>query len=183
MVASAIHAFAATGYYATTIATVAEDAGISQAYVCKLFPSKTQLFVAAMDRCFELVEEALAAGAAEADPDGPADALDAMGGAYAELIADRDLLRLQVHALSAVDIPEIRAAMTRGVGRITRFALARSGAPQRDVQAFMATGQLCHLIATLGLESIDEPWARTLDHGIRHPVARSSEDTREGVEA
>jgi len=37
------------------------------------------------------------------------------------------------------------------------------------VQRFMAFGQLCHLVATTGIDAIDEPWAHTLADGIRHP--------------
>lgn len=169
VVDSAIRVFASRGYLGTPIADVAEYARISPAYVFKLFSGKTQLFVAAMEECFARIEDSLAVGAEKAPSTEPQVVLSAMGGAYAELIADRDLLMLQVHAMSAADVPEIREAMTRGIARLTRFAQARSRARDEQVQDFMATGQLCHLIATLGLDQVDEPWARTLNRGIRHP--------------
>ncbi|MBE3000812.1 TetR/AcrR family transcriptional regulator [Nocardiopsis sp. HNM0947] len=168
VVASAIHVFAASGYLGTPISAVAEHAGISPAYVFKLFPGKKQLFVAALDRCFELIREALAEGAEAAASGEAEDVLDAMGGAYAALIADRDLLMLQVHALSAADVPEIGEAMRRGMAETTRFASSRSGGSARQVQRFIATGQLCHLVTTLELDRVDQSWARTLDMDIRH---------------
>lgn len=64
VVDAAIARFAKTGYHGTPINTVASAAGISPAYVFKLFPSKVELFVAALDRCYELVEQSLATGAA-----------------------------------------------------------------------------------------------------------------------
>lgn len=168
MIASAIHVFAVSGYLGTPISAVAEHAGISPAYVFKLFPGKKQLFVAALDRCFELIREALAEGAEAASSAEAEDVLDAMGGAYADLIVDRDLLMLQVHALSAADVPEIGEAMRRGMAETTRFASNRSGGSARQVQRFFATGQLCHLVTTLQLDQVDQPWARTLDMDIRH---------------
>lgn len=168
VIASAITVFARTGYLGTPISDVAGHARISPAYVFKLFPGKVSLFVAALDRCYELIEHALSKGADAAPSDVPADILHAMGGAYAELIADRDLLMMQVHAQSAADVPEIRLSMRRGLARITTFAMERSGASGAQVQRFMAIGQLCHLITTLGLDRVDDPWSAILTDGIRH---------------
>ena len=104
---SAIAVFAKGGYLGTPITAVAKQAGISPAYVFKLFPSKGELFVAALDRCFELIHSALAEGADASVDQTPEGLLFAMGGAYASLISNRDLLMLQVHAQSAGDLPEI----------------------------------------------------------------------------
>lgn len=166
---SAIAVFAVSGYLGTPIAAIATDAAISPAYVFKLFPSKESLFVAALDRCFERIERALDEGARRADGGTPAQVLDAMGDAYAELIGDRSLLMLQVHAQSASGVPEVREALRRGLARITRFATTRSGAEADAIQHFVAWGQLCHLVVTAGLEEIPEAWARTLTNGIQHP--------------
>ncbi|WP_025158542.1 TetR/AcrR family transcriptional regulator [Leifsonia aquatica] len=168
VLASAITVFARTGYLGTPIAAVATDADISPAYVFKLFPGKESLFVAALERCFELIEQALERGARTADGGTPDEILDAMGLAYAELIADRSLLMLQVHAQSAADVPEIREALRRGLAGITRFAGIRSGADSDAVQRFIAYGQLCHLIVTLGLDEVPDAWARSITRGIRH---------------
>ncbi|MGY2061271.1 TetR/AcrR family transcriptional regulator, partial [Nocardia gipuzkoensis] len=97
VVDAAIVEFARTGYHGTPINNVAAKANISPAYVFKLFPGKIALFVAALDHCFELIEQALAKGAARAAGRGSAEVLYEMGGAYAELIADKSLLMLQVH--------------------------------------------------------------------------------------
>ncbi len=168
VVDAAIAEFAEGGYHSTPITKVAARASISPAYVFKLFPSKVELFVAALDRCYELVERALAKGLARADGAEPGKILHEMGGAYAELIADRNLLMLQVHAQSASDIPEIADAVRRGLARVTGYAKSRSGAEDGEVQRFIAYGQLCHLITTLGLDELDDGWAAILSAGIRH---------------
>lgn len=169
VIRSAITVFAKTGYLGTPVASVAADAGISPAYVFKLFPEKVSLFAAALERCYDLILDALAAGAASSDASDPGKVLFAMGGAYADLIAERDLLLLQVHAQAASDDPTIAAAVRSGLARITSFAKERSGASDADVQNFVARGQLCHLIVTLDLDTIDEPWSRLLSEGFRHP--------------
>jgi AcrR family transcriptional regulator len=168
VVARAIGEFSRQGFLGTPIAAVAEAAKISPAYVFKLFPGKESLFVAALERCFELVIEAMAEGAeaAEQTPDG---ILDGMGEAYADLIADRELLMLQVHAQAATGVPEIAAAVRRGLERITTYALERSGAEPSAVQRFIAWGQLCHLIVATGIEDSSGAWSRAITAGIRHP--------------
>lgn len=169
VIASAIAVFARTGYLGTPISAVAADADISPAYVFKLFPSKEGLFVAALDRCFELIEAALERGAQRVPAGTPNELLDAMGDAYAELISDRSLLMLQVHAQSASSVPEIKDALRRGLGRITRFVTTRTGADDEAIQRFIAFGQLCHLVVTAGLEEIVDSWASVVTRGIRHP--------------
>ena len=167
--AAATREFARGGYHGTTIADVAREARISPAYVFKLFPSKERLFVAALDGCFDQILESVAAGADASADQSAEGVLSAMGGAYAELIGDRSLLMLQVHAQSVAEVPEIGDALRRGLERITRFASSRSGASDPDVQSFVAFGQLCHLIVTTGIEDVPESWAQLLSAGITHP--------------
>lgn len=170
VVAAAVATFAHGGLRGTTVADVARAAGISSAYVFKLFPSKEVLFVAALESCFDAVVDALAAGADHAPDQSPEAVLFAMGGAYADLIRDRTLLLMQVHAQSVGDVPAIGAAIRAGLARVTDFAKQRSGAPDDAVQRFVAFGQLCHLIVTAHVDEVPEPWADILTHGIRHPA-------------
>jgi AcrR family transcriptional regulator len=167
--AAAVRVFARTGYHATPVTEVAEAARISPAYVFRLFDSKLGVFLAALDHCFDRIVEALEEGADRA-PDGePTAALAAMGDAYAELISDRDLLMLQVHALSAVDVPEIVAKIREGYARVVTFARRRTGAPDAAIQQFIAYGQLCHLIVAAGLDDVSASWATALTAGMAHP--------------
>lgn len=167
--AAAVSAFARGGYHGTTIADVAREARISPAYVFKLFTSKERLFVAALEDCFDRIVSAIGAGADGSESPSPDAVLHAMGGAYAELIRDRTLLLLQVHAQSVADIPEIGDALRAGVARVTSFAKSRSGGSDEAVQRFIAYGQLCHLIVTARIDTVPERWAQILSDGIRHP--------------
>ena len=166
IVSAALAAFSRGGYAGTTITDIAREAGISSAYVLKLFGGKEALFVAALETCFERIEQTLAA--APVGPT-PTETLDAMGDAYAALIADRALLLIQVHAQSVAMLPAVGDALRAGLARVTRFAKQRSGASDGDVQRFIAYGQLCHLVVTSGIVDVDDDWARTLTSGLRHP--------------
>lgn len=166
--AAALTEFARAGFHGTTIADVAREAKISPAYVCKLFPGKGSLFAAALEACFDEIIQTLERGADAADQT-PAAILQAMGGAYAELIGDRRLLMLQVHAQSVADVPEIGDVLRAGYERITTFAQARSGGSDDQVQQFVAHGQLCHLLVTARIDGLSGRWAEILSNGIRHP--------------
>lgn len=142
---SALVVFAESGYLGTPITAVAAHAQISPAYVFKLFPTKEVLFVATLQRCYELIQAALVHGANTSADQTPEGVLRVMGDTYANLISDRKLLMLQVHAQSAAEVPEIRSALRQGLQQITTFVKARSGASDEAVQHFIAYGQLCHL--------------------------------------
>lgn len=167
--AAALDQFSQGGLHGTTVADVARAAKISPAYVFKLFPGKEALFVAAMEVCFADIIDALEHGADAATERTPESILDAMGEAYAELISDRRLLMMQVHAQSVADIAEVGDALRAGLAKITRFAKTRSRGSDDAVQRFIAYGQLCHLIATAGLDELPDEWAVTLSHNMRHP--------------
>jgi AcrR family transcriptional regulator len=168
ILAQAVPVFARHGYHATPVTEIADATGISQAYVFRLFGSKLGLFTASLDRCFALVGNALREGADRAAGAPAVQVLEAMGDAYAELIADRDLLMLQVHAQSATGIPEVRETLRRGYAGVVALTRELSGGTRDQVQHFIAMGMLCHLIASLDLDGVEAPWARTLTQGMLH---------------
>lgn len=170
VLAAAVTVFAHQGYHATTVADVAEEAGISHGYVLRLFGTKLALFVAAVEETYARIDQTLRDAVPEDGSDAMSSeqALDAMGRAYAGLIKDRDLLMLQVHAQSASSVPEIRAAVRDGLKLVVGTAQGLSGGTDDQVQRFIAYGQLCHVVLTADLPGRSAHWARVLDHGIRH---------------
>lgn len=168
IIAKAVEIFARSGYQATPVTDVAVAAGVSTAYVFRLFDGKLGLFTCAVDDCYDQVAAALSAGVAKSASDTPAARLDAMSSAYVELIRDRSLIALQVHAQSACDVPEIREAVRRGIAKVVRVAVSESGADDASIQRFLAYGQLCHVVVQAGLGEVDATWARLVDNGLRH---------------
>lgn len=173
----ALSAFADTGYFATRVGAIAAASDISEAYIFRLFGGKLELFLAALDHCYAKIVAAMSAGADRARSTSPADILDAMAEAYAELIADRDLLALQVHAQSAASVPEIAVAVRDGCKRVVTLVQKRSAADDAAVQQFMAYGQLCHLVVIAELAAIPARWAKLLSAGMRHPETHRERDS------
>jgi AcrR family transcriptional regulator len=170
VVASAVTVFARRGFHGTPVTAVADAAGISQAYVFRLFPTKTSLFVAALEHCYSSVRDELTAAASRAVDGSPSQVLAAMGDAYADLAAERDLLMLQVHAHSASDVPEIRAAIRRGYGSVVEHARSLAAGDDPGVRRFLALGQLYHLVVAADLTDVEEDWARVLTGGAEVPA-------------
>jgi len=166
---TALGAFGAKGYYGTTTGEVAKAAGISQAYVYRLFPDKEALFLAVVERCFTRIRESFGDGVAEAGGSSPEAVLHAMGDVYARLIAEENaLLLVQMHAqCAAVSEPAVREVLQRGYARTVEYVRGTSGATEAQVQGFFARGMLCHLMVAVDAAEVDAPWARTLSAGIR----------------
>ncbi|PPK68543.1 TetR/AcrR family transcriptional regulator [Actinokineospora auranticolor] len=165
---TAIGAFATRGYYGTTTSEVAKAAGISQAYVYRLFPDKESLFVAVIEHCSTRMREAFADAAAKAEGTAPAAVLDALGEAYARLIVDRDLLLVLLQATCAATEPAIGDAIRACYAREVEYVRAVTGADDEAIQRFFARGFLCNTVLALGADTIDAPWASTLRTGLRH---------------
>ncbi|WP_439678372.1 TetR/AcrR family transcriptional regulator [Embleya sp. MST-111070] len=166
---TAIGAFAARGYFGTTTAEVGKAAGISQAYVFRLFPNKESLFAAVVEHCFARIRESLERGAAGAESSSAEVVLAAMADEYARLISDNDLLMVQIHAqAAAASEMAIRDVVRTGYARLVEYVRGASGGTDAQVQEFFARGALCHLVSAIGAHEADGPWARTLTTGIRH---------------
>ncbi|MGH9055241.1 MAG: TetR/AcrR family transcriptional regulator [Acidimicrobiales bacterium] len=158
VVVAAVHEFARAGLDGTSTETVAERAGISQPYLFRLFPGKRALFAAAVERCFSLVESTFSRVAQGLDGD---DALAAMGEAYAGLLADRDLLSLQLHAYAAGGDPEVGPAVRRCFRHLWEAVAEASGADPTRLREFFATGMLVNVLAALDLPNLDPELAQS----------------------
>ena len=148
--------FARRGYYGTPTTDIARDAGISQAYLFRLFPTKKALFIAAVERGFATVHALF--DEASAGLTGQA-ALDAMGESYGDYLDNRDLLLLQMQAYAASDDLDVRATARDGMGRLWTLAEERSGADVDTLKQFFAYGMLHNVTVALDLHRFDARWA------------------------
>jgi AcrR family transcriptional regulator len=153
--------FAARGLHGTPTLEIAKAAGISQAYLFRLFPTKSALYIALVQRCNARIQRTFSDAAAAAKAAGE-DVLPAMGHAYVGLLADRDLLLGQLHAFAACDDPEIRAEMRRGFARLVELVERESGADAEQVRTFFAQGMLLNALAAMRAEDSDAHWAQVL---------------------
>lgn len=153
IVAAAAIEFAAGGFAGTSTATIARRAGVSQPYLFQLFGTKHDLVVAAIRDCFvrtgRRFEEA-ARTARGAGLDSTA-ILAEMGHAYfAMVVADRDLLRLQLQAYAACGDPAIRAVVREEYLALWRKVARITGSDPSALYAWFANGMLINVMASLG---------------------------------
>jgi AcrR family transcriptional regulator len=170
LIDAAVKVFAERGYAAGTM-DIAKAAGISQAYLFRLFPTKPELFVAA----YEIASKRMAAAFTEAANRARAEGrepLQEMGHAYGDLIdRDRDLLRMQLHAqVAAGTEPLVRDAVQRCFGELYELVQRESGASPDDLQPWFAHGMLCNVMASIGADQLDAEWANALTKS-EHPEA------------
>ena len=154
--------FVERGIHGTPTTAVAKAAGISHAYLFRLFPTKTDLVVALGDRCHDRILEAFAVAAAGAHERGE-DVIPAMGEAYSDIARDQSLLLLQLQLQAAgPSMPEVQECNREGFKRLVELVRREAGASDEEVQAFFAQGMLINVVGAIGAGQLDEDWAKVL---------------------
>jgi AcrR family transcriptional regulator len=152
--------FARHGYHGARIEAVAARAGISHPYLLRLFSSKRELFLAAIDRAFTRVEETFrrAADTAEGDP------LLAMGAAYLGLLDDHDDMQLQLHAYAVAGNADVGEDVRRRFSALREAVQSMSGASPDRISTFFAVGLALTVGTALQLrdDGLDTRWADAL---------------------
>jgi AcrR family transcriptional regulator len=166
LIEAAVHEFAQGGLHGTPVDRIARRVGVAQPYVFSLFGSKRELFIAAVERCFELTAERFTRAAAVFDPAialPDADVLTAMGNAYVELLSsDRDYLMLQLHSYAACDDDVIRDRVRACYARLVTHVEQLSGSDQERLDDFFRYGMWLNVAAAMGVEdlSVGCEWVR-----------------------
>ena len=142
---AAIVEFAVSGLHGTPTETIARRAGISQPSIFRLFGSKQELFLAALERVSDRIASTFRAAAGATD----GGVLEAMGHSYATVLAGRDELFLLLQAVAA--------SSDRGGGCGRRdIGCWRGGAtPVFRALAVVAAIDLPHLVDTGGEGWVD----------------------------
>jgi AcrR family transcriptional regulator len=148
--------FAAGGLYGTSTESIARRAGITQAYVFRIFGTKKALFLELVIAAFDRTTTGMCSATGSATG---LEALAAMGSRYNELLADRDVLLLQLQGFAACGDDEVRDAVRACFKRMWQAVAETSGLDPVTVKAFLAFGMLLNNGAALQVAELDEPWA------------------------
>jgi AcrR family transcriptional regulator len=163
VLAAAMPAFAHGGLDGTSTEEIARAAGISQPYLFRLFGTKKELFIAALERCLDETRELFRSAAGGQHG---AEALHAMGMAYVDMVTtQRDRLLLQMQGYAACHDPDVREAMRHGYGELVLVVEAISGLPPEAVSYWFAKGKLLNVIVAMDLWNAREAWAQRLIEG------------------
>jgi AcrR family transcriptional regulator len=159
---AAMDVFGERGFLGTPTMAVAKAAGISQAYLFRLFPTKEDLVLAVVERSNQRIYDTFAKVAAKARADGR-DPFEAMAEAYGELLEDRRLLLTQIHQhAAAAAMPEVAECSRRFFAALFELARRETGGTPEEIQSFFAHGMLMNVMAAIGALDEHGPWAQTL---------------------
>jgi AcrR family transcriptional regulator len=158
LIDAAITEFAQTGLHGTPVDRIARRVGVAQPYVFSLFPTKRDLFIAAVERCFGRVGEAFERAAAEYDPltaEPEVDLLKAMGLSYIELLrSDRELLMLELQGYASCDDPVIGQHVRAAYAKLLTKLQELSGAEPERIDEFNRLGMSLTIAAAMGVEEL-----------------------------
>ena len=156
--------FAAGGLHGTPAEVIARRAGITQAYVFRMFGTKKALFIEVVTAAFGRMTDGLRAAARDLTG---LDALALMGAQYNELLADRTSLLLQLQGFAACGDDEVREAVRGSFARMWQTVSEVTGLAPVTVKTFLAFGMLLNSNAALQAGELDEPWAAGVRTRIR----------------
>jgi AcrR family transcriptional regulator len=160
LVAAAVTAFSHGGYAGTTTDQVARLAGVSQPYVIRIFRTKQELFIAAVNHAGDRIEQTFRR-AAEREA-----SLASLGHAYDELLAERELIALLLHGFTASAEEAIGEPVRACFGRIYQTVGELTGASAEELRDFFAVGMLLTCLGAMRVVGPDPvpptPWMRSM---------------------
>jgi len=168
LVEAAVTAFSHGGYAGTTTDQVARLAGVSQPYVIRIFRTKQELFIAAVNHAGDRIEEKFRAAAA-VEP-----SLASLGDAYYQLLAERELITLLLHGFTASADPAIGDPVRSCFGRLYEAVRGLTGATSEQARDFFAIGMLLTCLGAMRVVGPDavprQAWVTdllgTFDHKL-----------------
>lgn len=148
VLAAAVAEFGDHGWHGARIEAIASRAGISHPYLLRIFSSKRELFIAAMDSAFERMEVAFT-DAVERDDGDP---ILALGEAYRLLLRDDPAaLRLHMQAFAVAGDEEVGDAVKRRYAALLARMQELSGASDDRVRTCFAVGLTLTVVTVLDL--------------------------------
>ena len=160
LISAAVTAFSENGYAGTTTDQVARLAGVSQPYVIRLFRTKQELFIAAVQRAAGAIEATWRA-AAEREP-----TLASLGTAYNALLDQPELITMLLHGFAASGDPAIGDPVRACFGNLYDVVRDLTGATNEEARDFFAFGMLLTCLGAMrviGPAAVPvQPWAADL---------------------
>jgi AcrR family transcriptional regulator len=158
LVAAALDLFNERGYDETTVAEIAERAGLTKSTFFRHFPDKRDVLAAGQDAIAQLLREGIAAAPAGATP------LTAVGSGLKSVAAaftsfNRELApKLQAAIAASAELQERNALKQIGLARAMAEALQSRGVPE-------STASLAAELGALAFKSAYARWAEPGEAG------------------
>jgi AcrR family transcriptional regulator len=162
LITAAIEEFAVSGLHGTPVDRIARRVGVAQPYVFSLFPTKRDLFIAAVERGFQMVMDLFSEAASEFKQQHAGDAyergdlLASLGDAYIELLAtNRPKLMFQLQAYAACEDDTIRERVSAAYRALGLHIRDIADASEDEVNEFLSHGMWLNVQAALQLMDLD----------------------------
>lgn len=133
---AAIAEFAKHGLHGTSTVDIAEQVGISQPYIFRLFGTKKKLFIAAINYAIADIMAAFA----KAVQTNPENSLDAMRESFNAFLVQPNRVLLMLQGFAAAADEDVRSVMRIRYQEIFDYAQQQSGASSQEVIDFLAAG-------------------------------------------
>lgn len=153
LVVAAVDLFTEQGYDATTVAQIAERAGVTKSTFFRYFPDKRDLLVAGQQALSRLLAEGIAEAPADATP-------------LAAVAAGLERASSSMGPMNRELAPRLQAAIAANVELQERDALKSVGLAAAMTDALVARGvpdPTAHLAAELGVLAFKQGFARWLE--------------------
>jgi AcrR family transcriptional regulator len=162
LITAAIEEFAIGGLHGTPVDRIARRVGVAQPYVFSLFPTKRDLFIAAVERGFQMVMDLFSEAASEFKQQHAGDAyervdlLASLGDSYIELLAtDRPKLMFQLQAYAACEDDTIRERVSAAYRALELHIREIADASEDEVNEFLSHGMWLNVQAALQMMDLD----------------------------
>jgi AcrR family transcriptional regulator len=162
LIAAAIEEFALGGLHGTPVDRIARRVGVAQPYVFSLFATKRDLFIAAVERGFQMVMDMFSESALQFKQEHSADSYDrvdllgALGDSYIELLAtNRPKLMFQLQAYAACEDETIRESVSDAYRRLELHIRDITGSSEDEVNEFLSHGMWLNVQAALQMMDLD----------------------------
>lgn len=162
LIDAAIGEFALGGLHGTPVDRIARRVGVAQPYVFSLFATKRDLFIAAVERGFEMVMELFSDAAEQFKQEHAGqdyerfDLMGALGDSYIELLAgNRPKLMFQLQAYAACEDETIRERVSAAYRRLAEHVGEVTGASEDEINEFLSHGMWLNVQAALQMMDLD----------------------------
>jgi AcrR family transcriptional regulator len=174
LVVAAVDLFAEQGYDATTVAQIAERAGVTKSTLFRYFPDKREILVAGQETLSRLLAEGIAEAPLAASPlDAVAAGLERVSDAMGQM--NRDLgPRMKAAIAASTELQERDALKSVGLAAAMTVALLARGVPDPTAQLAAELGVLAFRRGYVQW-SIDE---REAEHDLAHYALRALDELR-----
>lgn len=162
---AAVAEFGRHGLHGGSTTRIAQAVGMSQPNLFRLFPTKRELFIAAVER----VVQQTALRMIQRGQDSSQEARAAMRDAWFEALADRDLMSMLLQGYAACQDDEIRAAMHRVTKDIFTRLEKVPGISVDAAREFFARGLFLMIAGTL-----QHPERPDGDNWIKHFIGKEA---------